>query len=55
MKPVRQQFDCDDRVDDTAVFFSRMFGERRIVIIPKELFTLDETEIAYVLTLKEHE
>lgn len=51
-EPTAQRFDVN-KGDDTAIFYSRMFGEKRVVIIPKDLFTFDETEATYVLTLKE--
>lgn len=52
MEPITQWFDCDPKKDDTAVFYSRQFGESRVVIVPKELFTFNETDTTYVLTLK---
>lgn len=54
MTPIQQNFDCNSDVDDTAVFFSRDIGGSRIVIIPKDTFTLSETDTTFVLTLKQN-
>jgi len=48
MEPVTQWFDCDPKKDDTAVFYSRVFGESRVVIVPKEIFTLEEKLVGYL-------
>lgn len=50
--PTRQWFDCDPEVDDTVTFYSRMFGDSRVVIIPKSQFEFSETPTTFVLTLK---
>lgn len=49
---MQQWVDCDPKIDDTVTLYSRQFGETRIVIVPKDVFTLDETETTYVLTFK---
>ena len=52
MKPRQEIVDCDPEVDDTVILYSRQFGENRIVIVPKNVFKLDETETTYILTFK---
>lgn len=51
--PLRQWMDCDPEIDETVTFYSRHFGGRRVVIIPKERLELSETPTTYVLTFKE--
>lgn len=51
-KGIRRTYDCDVKEDDLAIFYSRDMGGRTVVLIPKDRFTLDETEATYVLTLK---
>ena len=48
--PLQQWVDCDIEEDDTVTFYSREFGGKRVVIIPKNRFKLDETETTFVLT-----
>ena len=46
-------FDCNPEEDDVAIFYTREFGGKRIVIIPKDRFNLQETDSAFVMTLKD--
>ena len=45
-------FDCNPDEDEVAMFYTREFGGKRIVIIPKDSFSLQETDTTFVLTLK---
>jgi len=52
-KPLEINIDLDLDKDERVCFYSRVFGDSRIVIIPKDSFDLSETETAFILTMKE--